>query len=87
MLISGIILFTMIVGFIIVVEVLFHYTAIFEYAQSATLLPGLPSILIGLLPVVVTFVIFLLVQVLAIVVANRKIFKVRPIIALKKPGE
>jgi ABC-type antimicrobial peptide transport system permease subunit len=78
----------MIVGFLIVIEALFHYTAIFAYLQSANLLNTLMTpILISLVPVVITFVIFLLVQVLAIVLANRKILKVRPIIALKKPGE
>ncbi len=86
-LVSGIILFTMIIGFFIVVEVLFHYAAVFTYAQSVGLLTTLPSILINLLPVVLTFLMFLGVQLIAILLANRKILKVRPIIALKKPGE
>jgi len=87
MLVSGIIFFTMIIGFIIVIEVLFHYTAIFAYLQSANIVINLPAILITLIPVIISFVIFLLVQILAIILANRRILKVRPIIALKKPGE
>ena len=43
--------------------------------------------LVGLLPVVLTSFIFLIVQMVAIILANRKILKVRPIIALKKVGE
>ena len=47
----------------------------------------MPVVLIGLAPVIATSVLFLLVQVAAILLANRKILKVRPIIALKKVGE
>ena len=90
-LVSGFILFTTIMGFIIVIEVLFHYAAIMAYIVAAF---GPPSgftyadiPLVGLLPVVVTFIIFLLFQIIAIVVANRRVLKVRPIIALKKVGE
>ncbi|MFX1358274.1 MAG: FtsX-like permease family protein [Promethearchaeota archaeon] len=89
-LVSGFILFTTIMGFFIVIEVLFHYVAILGYIQSANestahLVSNLP--LISLIPVVVTFFIFLSIQILAILVANRRILKVRPIIALKKVGE
>ncbi|MFX0011582.1 MAG: FtsX-like permease family protein [Candidatus Hermodarchaeota archaeon] len=88
-LITGFIMFTTIVGFVLVVEVLFHYVAIRGYVLS-TFEPtfqvyGLP--LIGLLPVLFTFVIFLFFQVAAILLANRRILKVRPIIALKRVGE
>ncbi len=86
-LVSGIILYTTLVGFFIVIEVLFHYAAVFTYLQSVGLLTDLPTILISLLPVVLTFLMFLFVQLIAIFLANRKILKVRPIIALKKPGE
>jgi ABC-type antimicrobial peptide transport system permease subunit len=89
-LVTGFIMFTTIVGFIIVLEVLFHYVAILGYILSADpagehLVTSLP--LVSLLPVVVTFVIFLFFQVMAILLANRKILKVRPIIALKRVGE
>lgn len=89
-LVSGFILFTTIMGFFIVIEVLFHYMAIVGYLQSADqssahLVSNLP--LINLIPVVVTFIIFLTLQIFAILLANRRILKVRPIIALKKVGE
>lgn len=93
-LISGFILFTTIIGFIIVIEVLFHYAAIVGYLEAATaqLNPGyvydiaeLP--LVSLLPVFATFLIFLFFQIIAILLANRKVLKVRPIIALKRVGE
>ena len=92
-LVSGYILFTSIMGFIIVIEFLFHYTAIVTYFLAADAqITGTPHDitqipLVGLLPVVVTFIIFLLFQLVAIIVANRRILKVRPIIALKKVGE
>ena len=74
-------------GFLIVVEGLLHYAAIITYLQSANLFMGFPVILVSLLPVVLTFVIFLFVQLIAIFLANRKILKVRPMLALKKVGE
>jgi ABC-type antimicrobial peptide transport system permease subunit len=86
-LVTGKIFFTTLVGFIIVLEVLFHYTAGVGYLQSANLVQDIPLVLIDLIPVIFTFVPFLAVQVAAIIVANRKIYKVRPIIALKKVGE
>ncbi|MBA7529894.1 hypothetical protein ES705_22093 [subsurface metagenome] len=81
-LISGFILFTTFVGFFIVIEVLFHYAAFFAYIDPTT--PTVP--LVSLLPVFVTFIIFLFFQLSAILLANRKILKVRPIIALKRVG-
>lgn len=91
-LISGFILFTTLMGFFIIVEVLFHYVAFFGYifATNPTLY-GTPTYienlpLVSLLPVFVTFTIFLFFQILAILLANRKILKVRPIIALKRVG-
>jgi len=81
-LISGFILFTTLMGFFIIVEVLFHYVAFFAYINPTS--PAVP--LVNLLPVFVTFTIFLFFQILAILLANRKILKVRPIIALKRVG-
>jgi len=81
-LISGFILFTTFIGFFIIVEVLFHYAAFFVYINPTT--PTVP--LVTLLPVFATFSIFLFFQILAILLANRKILKVRPIIALKRVG-
>lgn len=85
-LVTGIILYTTFMGFLIVIEGLLHYAAIVTYLQSANLMMGLPVILVSLLPVVLTFVIFLFVQLIAILVANRKILKVRPMLALKRVG-
>ncbi len=86
-LITGIILYTTFIGFLIVIEGLLHYTAIVTYLQSANIAMGLPVILVSLLPVVLTFFVFLVVQLIAILVANRKILKVRPMLALKRVGE
>jgi hypothetical protein len=88
------IIFTTLMGFFIVIEVLFHYAAILGYVQAAEanvagaaphLVSDLP--LISLTPVVATCILFLVVQILAIGVASQKIKQVRPIIALKKVGE
>jgi len=86
-LVSGMILFTTIIGFVIVIELLFHYTAALAYLQSAGLLLNMPAILIRLLPVIITSGLFIFVQVLAFILVYRKVLKVRPIIALKKVGE
>ena len=85
-LVTGIILYTTFIGFLIVIEGLLHYAAIVTYLQSANIAMGLPVILVSLLPVVVTFFVFLFVQLIAILVANRKILKVRPMLALKRVG-
>jgi len=91
-LISGFILFTTFVGFFIVIEVLFHYAAFFAYIYATNpTVYGTPNYvenlpLVSLLPVFVTFIIFLFFQIVAILLANRKILKVRPIIALKRVG-
>ncbi|MHA1272330.1 MAG: FtsX-like permease family protein [Promethearchaeota archaeon] len=85
--ISGIILFTTIMGFIINIEVLLHYAAILSYAKSYDSTLNYPVILIGLEPIILTSILFIVVQILAIYLANRKVLKVRPIIALKKVGE
>ncbi|TFF96708.1 MAG: FtsX-like permease family protein [Promethearchaeota archaeon] len=85
--VSGMILFTTITGFIIVIEVLFHYTAIMTYLVGSGMTTDVPVVLIGLGPVIITSVLFISVQIFAILLANRKVLKVRPIIALKKVGE
>lgn len=84
-LVSGIILFTTSMGFFIVIEVLFHYAAIVAYLDSAKINLDV-KILVGLVPVIITSVIFILVQLLALIVVYRKVLKVRPIIALKRVG-
>lgn len=86
-LVTGIIIFTTIMGFIIVLEGLFHYAAIMGYLQSTGMLRNYPSILISLTPVVLTFGMFLFVQIIAIILANRKVLKVRPVIALRRVGQ
>lgn len=85
--VSGIILFTTLMGLIIVVEVLFHYTAIFTYLGTTEIETGLSPILIGLLPVVTTTILFIAVQIVSIALIYRKVLKVRPIVALKRVGE
>ena len=84
-LVSGIILFTTLMGFFIVIEVLFHYAAIVAYLNSAKINLDV-KILVGLVPVIITSVMFILVQLLALIVVYRKVLKVRPIIALKRVG-
>jgi hypothetical protein len=84
-LVSGIILFTTLVGFAIVIETLFHYAAVMAYIQNIG--GTVPNTLVGLVPVVITSALFIIVQLIAILIANRRILKVRPIIALKKVGE
>jgi hypothetical protein len=86
-LVTSKIFFTTLIGFLIVVEVLFHYTAAMGYLESEGIGLGVPTVLIGLGPVILTFAVFMIVQFFAILLANRRIYKVRPIIALKKVGE
>lgn len=84
---SGIILFTAFLGFLIVVEVLFHYVAALAYVSQTPLI-GVHDIrkltLIGLAPVTLTSLLFLGVQLLSIALIYRKILNVRPIVALKQ---
>jgi hypothetical protein len=84
-LVSGIILFTTLMGFFIVIEVLFHYAAVVAYLNSANINFDIP-ILIGLVPVLATSGMFIGVQLIALIVVYRKVLKVRPIIALKRVG-
>jgi ABC-type antimicrobial peptide transport system permease subunit len=85
-LVSGMIFFTTLVGFFIVIEVLFHYAAAVAYLSQASINFDL-GVLIDLVPVILTSFIFIGVQLLAFFLAYRKVLKVRPIIALKKVGE
>ena len=85
-LVSGMILFTTLVGFFIVIEVLFHYAAAIAYINQTDLDLTL-TILVDLGPVIFTSAIFIVVQLCAFYLAYRKVLKVRPIIALKKVGE
>jgi ABC-type antimicrobial peptide transport system permease subunit len=86
-LVSGKILFTTFVGFFIVIEILFHYTAVFGYLTTAFPDFDYNIVMIGLGPVVGTSGLFIIVQIIAIILANSRILKVRPIIALKRVGE
>ncbi len=85
-LVSGMIFFTTLVGFFIVIEVLFHYAAAIAYINQTPINFSL-TILVDLVPVVATSAIFIGVQIIAFILAYRKVLKVRPIIALKKVGE
>jgi len=85
-LVSGMIFFTTLVGFFIVIEVLFHYAAAIAYVNQTNINFSL-TILVDLIPVVATSGIFIFVQIIAFILAYRKVLKVRPLIALKKVGE
>ena len=85
-LVSGMIFFTTLIGFLIVIEILFHYAAIIAYINQTGINFSV-LILVDLLPVIITSGIFIFVQILAFILAYRKVLKVRPIIALKKVGE
>lgn len=85
-LVSGMIFFTTLVGFFIVIEVLFHYAAGVAYINQTGINFGV-TILVDLIPVITTSAIFIVVQIFAFILAYRKVLKVRPIIALKKVGE
>jgi hypothetical protein len=85
-LVSGMIFFTTLIGFFVVIEVLFHFAAGIAYLKQANINFGL-TILVDLIPVITTSAIFIGVQIIAFIVAYRKVLKVRPIIALKKVGE
>lgn len=86
----GQITFTTLVGFIIVIEVLFHYNSIMVYLQAADTsrsynVANIP--LITLWPVVITIGMFIFVQIVGYLIMKGKITKVRPMIALKRVGE
>ncbi|MFX1292697.1 MAG: FtsX-like permease family protein, partial [Promethearchaeota archaeon] len=78
-LVSGMIFFTTLIGFFIVIEVLFHYTAALSYIQPAgSSIEINDMILIQLIPVIITSGLFIGVQILAFLLAYRKVLKVRP---------
>ena len=85
--VSGIILFTTLMGLFIVIELVFHYTAILAYLESAEITFDLPPIIIGLIPIIITSFLFIFVQLVSIALIYRKVLKVRPIVALTKIGE
>ncbi|GAB4319094.1 MAG: hypothetical protein Kow0069_22490 [Promethearchaeota archaeon] len=91
-LIVGEIVWTAVSGFLLVLEIVFHALAFRVLRYNVTFVPNLPEgtsaqaalrAPISLLTIVATLGIFLGVQVLGILVAYRKILKVRPIIALR----
>ena len=77
-LVTGLILYTTFIGFVVVIEILFHYAAIMAYLGSPQ------PILINLVPVIISFGVFILVQLIAIFLGNRKVLKLRPMLALKR---
>jgi hypothetical protein len=82
---AGIILFTALLGFFIVVEILFHYAAALAYVNELMNNESVQKLtLIGLVPVTLTSLLFLGVQLLSIALIYRKILNVRPIVALKQ---
>ncbi|TFF98357.1 MAG: FtsX-like permease family protein [Promethearchaeota archaeon] len=82
---SGIILFTALLGFFVVVEILFHYTAALAYLSPILEITDVTKLtLIGLTPVTLTSFLFLGVQILSIALIYRKVLNVRPIVALKQ---
>ena len=87
-LVSGMIFFTTIMGFFIVIEVLFHYAASVAYLNQPPLELNIAiTTIVDLGPVLITSGIFIGVQLLAFFLTYRKVLKVRPIIALRKVGE
>ncbi|MHA1149633.1 MAG: FtsX-like permease family protein [Promethearchaeota archaeon] len=86
-LISGTVLFTTFIALIINIELLFHFTAIVTYLIDAGYAIEVDAVLVDLSSVIIVSLAFLGFQILAILIANSKILKVRPIIALKKVGE
>ena len=82
----GQIIFTTLMGFIINIELLFHWAAAITYYNEVSPTVIDPT-LIDLLPVIITSIVFLLVQILGFLLLRGKITKVRPMIALKRLGE
>ena len=82
----GQIIFTTLMGFIINIELLFHWAAAVTYYNEVSPTTTNPT-LIGLLPVVITSIVFLFVQIVGFILLRGKITKVRPMIALKRVGE
>ena len=85
--IMGSVLFTTIVALVINIELLFHFTAIVTYLTDAGYNVNANPVLVDLDAVILVSLAFLGFQLVAILIANGRITKVRPIIALKKVGE
>nr|MDO8109498.1 FtsX-like permease family protein [Candidatus Sigynarchaeota archaeon] len=85
-LVSGEIMAVTLIAFIIVVEVFFHITSIAAYilAISRPTSQVQAIVVVQFVPIVITFLFMLGVQIAGILIANRKILKVRPIQALQK---
>ncbi len=83
----GQIIFTTLMGFVINIELLFHWTAALTYWNEVAATPITNVTLVGLMPVVFTFGVFLFVQIIGFFLLRGKITKVRPMIALKRVGE
>jgi len=83
----GQIIFTTLMGFFINVELLFHWAAAITYYKMAVPDVNINTTLVGLSPVIVTSIVFLIVQILGFLLLRGKITKVRPMIALKRIGE
>ena len=83
----GQIIFTTFMGFFINIELLFHYAAAITYYKMAVPDAVVADTLIELLPVIITSVVFLIVQIIGFLLLRGKITKVRPMIALKRVGE
>ncbi|MHA1848980.1 MAG: FtsX-like permease family protein [Promethearchaeota archaeon] len=84
-LIIGEIFSVTLIAFIVVIEIVFHFIAIGIYILSINDDSMFPTAIIpiGLFPMILTFGIMLLVQVVGILFANGKILRVRPIQALQ----
>ena len=85
-LIIGEIFSVTLIAFLLVVEFIFHWIAIGTYITSieSTSVPDISSLLpVQFLPIILTFIIMLGVQIFGILIANTKVLKVRPIQALQ----
>ena len=85
----GQIIFTTLMGLLIVIEGLFHYNAIAVYVLTVInpteIVSSIPFVSLG--PVVIACFMFIAVQLLGYLMMKGKITKVRPMIALKRVGE
>ncbi len=85
-LVSGEIMAVTLIAFIIVVELFFHITSIMAYILAITrpYYQVRDLVFVQFVPIVITFLFMLGVQIAGILIANSKILKVRPIQALQK---
>jgi predicted lysophospholipase L1 biosynthesis ABC-type transport system permease subunit len=90
-LIVGEILWVSFIAFVVVAEILIHYAAAVNYywSQNSGSVPDLSTFetnvkpFLDIVPVVVTFAVFLVAQIIGILVLNNKLLKLRPIVALR----